>query len=60
MVLSYIPLAHGSKLKYISKLPRNLTLENESTVVNYRCIFIALAPSLNLRVKTIYDIHPEF
>ena len=36
------------------------TLAISGTALYYRDIFISLANSLELRVKTIYDIRPEF
>ncbi len=46
-------LVHGGKLQYCSNLQWNLTLENVGTVVNYRGIFITLAPEPNV-IKTFY------
>ncbi len=37
-------ISHGSKLKYCSNLQQIVIIENADSVVNYRSIFITLAP----------------
>jgi hypothetical protein len=44
----FYTLAHGGKPNNCNEFFRTLTLENESTVVNYHSIYMTLVPRANV------------